>query len=288
MGGKTEFSEGLATVADAPQAPASFQRRKLSISKPRKRADVSRRGGVIRTDDRRRVNGDGTVGAVEGATKRATDHDPVATAWSIHATVARVDQERRQQGLLRVGRSRSPCSWASCPSPASNVSCPACRASWQLGIFWLGVVGLITSMLLVLWVVSPHLRAPADRYEYESNVIFFGHAKFWIPQELARSCQDDDILPMLPRQIPPPATSRGRNIASPVVSILRLGDRRHPRRRRRRDERARVVTPARHAMSPSIRTSLSWRRRRSPNRRPWWCRDRRDARLLRHLRVHDA
>ena len=200
MGGKTEFSEGLATVADAPQAPASFQRRKLSISKPRKRTDVAPRGGVIRTDDRRRVNGDGTVGAVEGATQRATDHDPVATAWSIHATVLEwtrnVDNKASFVSAIEVAVLLGILSVAGNQGQLSSLS-----GVWQLTIFWLGVVALITSMMLVLWVVSPHLRTPRIRTEYESNVIFFGHAKFWDPQDMARRLQDDDILPMLTRQI---------------------------------------------------------------------------------------
>ncbi len=138
--------------------------------------------------------------AVEDSVKRTTDHDPVATAWSIHSTILEwtrnVDNKASFVSAIEVAVLLGIMSLASERRQLSRLSGP-----FELGVFWLGVLALITSVMLVLWVVSPHLRAPRVRAEYESNVIFFGHAKYWDPRDMARLLRDDDILPMLTRQI---------------------------------------------------------------------------------------
>jgi hypothetical protein len=81
---------------------------------------------------------------------------------------------------------------------------------WQLGLLWLGVAFLVVALLLVLWVVSPHLRTKRVGDEYRSNVIYFGHARYWQPGELTSFLSGADILPM-PRSGSCPRPDRSRS-----------------------------------------------------------------------------
>jgi hypothetical protein len=131
---------------------------------------------------------------------REVDHDPVATAWSIHSSIAEwtrsVDNKASFASAVETAVLLGVLTLSADDRQLSRLSGP-----WQLGVFWLGVAVLVLSLLLVLWVISPHLRSKRVRDEYRSNVIFFGHARYWNPPELTTFLSGDDILPMLSRQI---------------------------------------------------------------------------------------
>jgi hypothetical protein len=130
----------------------------------------------------------------------AIDHDPVATAWSIHSSIAEwtrsVDNKASFASAVETAVLLGVLTISAEERQLSRVQGP-----WQLGFFWLGIAVLILSLLLVLWVISPHLRSKRVRDEYRSNVIFFGHARYWKPPELTAFLSGGDILPMLSRQI---------------------------------------------------------------------------------------
>ncbi len=64
------------------------------------------------------------------------------------------------------------------------------------------------------------LESPRVKAEYESNVIFFGHAKNWDPRDMARLLRSDDILPMLTRQITAASTIAWKKHRHLQLSIL--------------------------------------------------------------------
>ena len=195
MGGNEQISQGVGTVTLAHQGPNSgspLETRESSISSQPNSTDAAPARGVIRADDDRPD--------AEESEGRTTDHDPVATAWNIHATILDwtrgVDSKASFVSAIEVAVLLGILTLAGDQRLLSRLD-----GVWQQSIFWLGVFALIASVMLVLWVVSPHLRSARIRAEYQSNVIFFGHAKFWDPRDMARLLRDDDILPMLTRQI---------------------------------------------------------------------------------------
>ena len=150
--------------------------------------------GVVEGDVER------TMVVLEESPDQAIDHDPVATAWSIHASIAdwtrSVDNKASFASAVETAVLLGVLTLSAEGRQLSRVSGP-----WQLGFLWLGVAFLVVALLLVLWVVSPHLRTKRVGDEYRSNVIYFGHARYWQPGELTSFLSGADILPMLSRQI---------------------------------------------------------------------------------------
>jgi hypothetical protein len=141
-----------------------------------------------------------TMAVVEASPDQAIDHDPVATAWAIHGSIAdwtrSVDNKASFASAVETAVLLGVLTLSAEGRQLSRVSGPL-----QLGLLWLGVAFLVVALLLVLWVVSPHLRTKKIGDEYRSNVIFFGHARYWQPRELTSFLSGADILPMLSRQI---------------------------------------------------------------------------------------
>jgi len=141
-----------------------------------------------------------TIGGLEHSPDQAIDHDPVATAWSIHASIAEwtrsVDNKASFASAVETAVLLGVLTLSAEGRQLSRVSGPL-----QLGVLWLGVAFLVVALLFVLWVVSPHLRTKRIGDEYRSNVIYFGHARYWQPSELTSFLSGADILPMLSRQI---------------------------------------------------------------------------------------
>jgi hypothetical protein len=140
------------------------------------------------------------VVGLEERTDKSIDHDPVATAWSIHSSIAEwtrsVDNKASFASAVETAVLLGVLTLS-----ANERQLAGLQGTWQLGLFWLGIAFLILSLLLVLWVISPHLRSKRVGEEYRSNVIYFGHARFWKPSELTTVLSGGDILPMLSRQI---------------------------------------------------------------------------------------
>jgi hypothetical protein len=128
------------------------------------------------------------------------DHDPVATAWNIHASIAEwtkgVDNKASFASAVETAVLLGVLTLSADDRQLSRLT-----GLWQLGFFWLGIAVLSLSLLMVLWVISPHLRSTRLGAEYRSNVIYFGHARHWDPPELTAFLSGGDILPMLSRQI---------------------------------------------------------------------------------------
>lgn len=73
--------------------------------------------------------------------------------------------------------------------------------AWRVVVLMAGMVALATSVVLAALVVLPNLRRDKVPTETFSNWVFFGHLKDWDPTDLADKLRDDDILPVLSRQL---------------------------------------------------------------------------------------
>ena len=64
-----------------------------------------------------------------------------------------------------------------------------------------GLLALGVSVVLAAMVVVPNIRRSRVSAESSSNWIFFGHLKDWNPTDLADKLRNDDLLPVLSRQL---------------------------------------------------------------------------------------
>lgn len=72
-----------------------------------------------------------------------------------------------------------------------------------LGLFWAGMVLIILGLLAVVGAVVPRLRTKDLEAEAPTNLIYFGHLKYWRNRddELAEALRKEPILPMLSKQL---------------------------------------------------------------------------------------
>lgn len=124
------------------------------------------------------------------------DHEPVETAWKIHAAL--VDW---------IGKVDSKASFALTIESAMMAGVITfdpndLESGYSLVPFWLGVAALACALVACAWVVMPRIREKDIEKEWGVNTIFFGHLKFWKDHEsLQESLRTQDILPMLARQL---------------------------------------------------------------------------------------
>jgi len=71
----------------------------------------------------------------------------------------------------------------------------------ELFMFISGTVFLVVSLIVSIISVSPQLRAGANKHEYETNIIYFGHLRYWKADDLTCKLREADILPMLASQL---------------------------------------------------------------------------------------
>ncbi|MEU6404109.1 Pycsar system effector family protein [Streptomyces sp. NPDC046985] len=68
-------------------------------------------------------------------------------------------------------------------------------------LLWSGTALIIVSGLFAMLVVIPRMRARAMEAEAASNFIYFGHLMHRHTDELARTLEETDVLPVLSRQL---------------------------------------------------------------------------------------
>lgn len=72
---------------------------------------------------------------------------------------------------------------------------------WQLSLFWVALLLLLSGATFAALVVIPRLREKSMVSEYQENFIYFGHARLWNEEDLASSLKHKPILEQLSRQI---------------------------------------------------------------------------------------
>jgi hypothetical protein len=68
-------------------------------------------------------------------------------------------------------------------------------------LFWVGVSLQALGLLSAAAVVTPQVRAKKTEQEWPHGFIFFGHVRHWREDQLSAALANDDILPMLTRQL---------------------------------------------------------------------------------------
>jgi hypothetical protein len=74
-------------------------------------------------------------------------------------------------------------------------------SGWPSAIFWVGLGLVLFAALVSASVVTPRLRSAATKQEWSENFIYFGHLRHWDPVKLAKRLKEEDILPVLSRQL---------------------------------------------------------------------------------------
>ena len=67
--------------------------------------------------------------------------------------------------------------------------------------FWSGGTLTLLGLLLATFAVVPQLRAVNSRAEWRNGVVYFGHLRFWNPDDLTYRLRHVDIIPILARQV---------------------------------------------------------------------------------------
>lgn len=134
----------------------------------------------------------------EGDGARADD--AIATAWQIHAATIDwtkgVDSKASFVSALETAVLLGVIALAGGDRQLSDL-----HGRWQLGLFWAGVAIVVISLLIVLSVVTPHLRSRAAESEHSANFIYFGHVRHWTAENLEEALKTAPLLPVLSRQV---------------------------------------------------------------------------------------
>ncbi|MFF4756163.1 Pycsar system effector family protein [Streptomyces sp. NPDC002514] len=143
----------------------------------------------------------GTKPGVRPAAGASREHNthPEDTAWRIHAAVADW-----------TGKFDAKASFALTIESAILVAITALSGGgrrlgkidgFAVWVFYLGVVALATGALFAITVVSPRLRKSEIHPGSNDNFMFFGHIRHWDPAGLETALREQDVLPLLSRQL---------------------------------------------------------------------------------------
>jgi hypothetical protein len=126
--------------------------------------------------------------------------DPVETAWKIHTALSdwtgKVDAKASFALTIESAALAVIVGLSGADHRFGNL-----RGFWQNAPFWGGVFLLGLSALAAVSVVAPRIRANSVEPEWADNFIYFGHLKFWQPDQLEQALKDTDPLPALSRQL---------------------------------------------------------------------------------------
>jgi hypothetical protein len=69
-------------------------------------------------------------------------------------------------------------------------------------LLWIGAVLILSGAVLAILVVTPRLRSRSTlKQEANESFVYFGHLQFWKPGDLETALQQQDMLPVLSRQL---------------------------------------------------------------------------------------
>jgi hypothetical protein len=129
----------------------------------------------------------------------APDDDPIDTAWKIHAAI--VDWTGKVDSKASFALAIESAVLAGVISMTGGHRRLANLGGWAEVLFWFGMTFMLASLLCAIYVVRPRLRSKKVSAESASNFIFFGHLKDWEAGKLEEALCQQDVLPVLSRQL---------------------------------------------------------------------------------------
>lgn len=129
-----------------------------------------------------------------------TDHEPVETAWHIHAALAdwtgKVDAKASFALTIESAVLAGIVALSGDGHRLSGLS-----GFWTHAFYWSGVLLLVSAVVLSASTVAPGLRHKSLKAEQPHNFIYFGHIKDWKEDDLTEALRQREILPVLSRQL---------------------------------------------------------------------------------------
>ncbi len=126
--------------------------------------------------------------------------DPVDQAWRIHGAVTdwtgKVDSKAAFVLTIESAVIAGVATLMSTGHQLEHV-----HGRWRLVVLIVGLAALAVSVVIAALVVFPNVRRRHVEAETATNWVFFGHLKNWDPVDLAQKLRNDDILPVLSRQL---------------------------------------------------------------------------------------
>jgi hypothetical protein len=68
-------------------------------------------------------------------------------------------------------------------------------------LLWIGTLLILAGAVFAILVVVPRLRKSKVEPEAGQNYVYFGHLQFWDASALEQALQQEDVLPVLARQL---------------------------------------------------------------------------------------
>ncbi len=68
-------------------------------------------------------------------------------------------------------------------------------------VYWIGVASITLAVVLVALAVKPRVRRRDVAHEWQDNFIYFGHLRYWSPEQLEDALRGQPVLPVLTRQL---------------------------------------------------------------------------------------
>jgi hypothetical protein len=128
-----------------------------------------------------------------------SQNDALENAWKIHGAITdwtgKVDSKASIALALETGVTAGVLNLCGGHRRLSHIH------GWNMWPFYAGWVLLVVALLFVLSVVRPRLRSRAVEEESASSYVFFGHVRHWTPEELEKVLRENDLLPVLAKQL---------------------------------------------------------------------------------------
>lgn len=134
------------------------------------------------------------------AASRVDDSQAIDTAWRVHQ--AQMDWTGKVDAKATFAFAIESAAIATIVGLTSNDRLYSDLDEWWLvGLYAIGLTCLLLAAGCAALVVIPRLRSKEVAKEARRNFIYFGHARLWEPDDLARALRHEALLPQLARQI---------------------------------------------------------------------------------------
>jgi len=129
-----------------------------------------------------------------------TRRESLETAWKIHGAIVdwtgKVDAKASFAFTIESAGVATTVALSGDKRTFSTLEGP-----WQNFLYNGGILSLLIAAAFAVWVVIPRLRMRHVRREFPNNFIYFGHLKYWKPEDLSDAIGKKDLLPALTHQM---------------------------------------------------------------------------------------